>query len=52
MSSLTDGDETTPIANLTRNTDGVVDIMDEEKSKLVRAKTRLLVRREIGQKPK
>jgi hypothetical protein len=34
MSSLTDGDETTPIANLTRNTDGVVDIMDKEKSKM------------------
>jgi hypothetical protein len=31
---LIDEDETTPIANLIRNTDGVVDIMDEEKSKM------------------
>lgn len=34
MSSLTDEDETTPIANLRRITDGVVDIMDKEKSKM------------------
>jgi hypothetical protein len=34
MSSLTDEDETKPIANLIRNTDGVVDVIDKEKSKM------------------